>query len=98
MWEHPFQNVIFRASLLTMKSFKHKYAFEVISGILLIFALSGCGSSNAEKSAAAAPQMSPTAVTMVTAQPAPVNETSEYVATLKSRGSSVINPQVEGQI
>src|SRR4051812_39122504 len=88
----------FRASLLTMKSLKHKYALEVVVGFLMISALLGCGSSDAEKSAAAAPQMPATPVTMVTAQPASVNDTSEYVATLKSRGSSVINPQVEGQI
>jgi len=33
-----------------------------------------------------------------TAQSAPVNETTEYVATLKSRDSAVIMPEVEGRI
>ena len=32
------------------------------------------------------------------AQSAPVNETTEYVATLKSRDSAVVMPEVEGQI
>lgn len=32
------------------------------------------------------------------AQPSPINETTEYVATLKSRDSAVVMPEVEGQI
>ena len=37
-------------------------------------------------------------VQVKTAQPAKVNDTTEYVATLKSRDSAVIMPQVEGII
>ena len=37
-------------------------------------------------------------VKVMEAKATPVNETSEYVATLKSRDSAVIMPQVEGQI
>ena len=37
-------------------------------------------------------------VKVLEAKAMPVNETSEYVATLKSRDSAVIMPQVEGQI
>ncbi len=37
-------------------------------------------------------------VKVQTAQSAPVNETTEYVATLKSRDSAVIMPEVEGRI
>jgi RND family efflux transporter MFP subunit len=37
-------------------------------------------------------------VKILEAKTMPVNETSEYVATLKSRDSAVIMPQVEGQI
>jgi len=37
-------------------------------------------------------------VKVLEAKAVPVNETSEYVATLKSRDSAVIMPQVEGQI
>ena len=32
------------------------------------------------------------------AQASPINETTEYVATLKSRDSAVVMPEVEGQI
>lgn len=37
-------------------------------------------------------------VKVMEAKPMPVSDTSEYVATLKSRDSAVIMPQVEGQI
>ena len=37
-------------------------------------------------------------VKMVTIQPAPVKDVSEYVATLRSRHSTTLSPQVEGQI
>ena len=37
-------------------------------------------------------------VKMVSIQPAPVKDVSEYVAMLKSRNSTTISPQVEGQI
>ena len=37
-------------------------------------------------------------VKVIEARPTPVNDTSDYVATLKSRDSAVIMPQVEGQI
>lgn len=37
-------------------------------------------------------------VKVMEAKAVPVNETSEYVATLKSRDSAVIMPQVEGQV
>lgn len=37
-------------------------------------------------------------VKVIEARPVPVNDTSDYVATLKSRDSAVIMPQVEGQI
>ena len=35
---------------------------------------------------------------MAVAQPTPVNISSEYISTLKSRNTTSINPQVEGQI
>jgi RND family efflux transporter MFP subunit len=37
-------------------------------------------------------------VKVLEARPVPINDASEYVATLKSRDSAVIMPQVEGQI
>jgi RND family efflux transporter MFP subunit len=47
---------------------------------------------------AAAPEARGTPVKIVEARAVSVNDTSEYVATLKSRDSAVIMPQVEGQI
>jgi RND family efflux transporter MFP subunit len=62
--------------------------------IVLMFFLSGCNSSKSAK--AGAEQSMP--VKVQTAKPAKVAETTEYVATLKSRDSAVVMPQVEGVI
>src|SRR6185503_957100 len=40
----------------------------------------------------------PTPVKIQVAQAVPIDDSSEYVATLKSRGSAAIMPQVEGHI
>lgn len=42
--------------------------------------------------------MPPTPVQIVAAQPAPIEDASEYVATLKSLRSTTVQPQVDGQI
>jgi len=44
------------------------------------------------------PQMPPTPVTLATAETRPIEETTEYVATLKSLRSTTIQPQIDGQI
>jgi len=44
------------------------------------------------------PQMPPTPVTLATAEARPIDETTEYVATLKSLRSTTIQPQIDGQI
>src|SRR5262245_25201545 len=44
------------------------------------------------------PQMPPTPVTLATAQARPIEETTDYVATLKSLRSTTIQPQIDGQI
>jgi RND family efflux transporter MFP subunit len=77
-----------------------KSIFPLLMIVVLAMMLIGCGNSDAagNPNASAAPQMPPAQVGMVTAQPAPVNDSSEYVATLKSRNSSTIIPQVEGQV
>ena len=62
--------------------------------LLAVLATSGCGKDT--KAAPPGPQAMP--VKVYEAQAVPVNETSDYVATLKSRDSAVIMPQVEGQI
>jgi len=56
----------------------------------------GCSRNAAQNPHAGGPQAMP--VKVLEAKPVPVNDTSEYVATLKSRDSAVIMPQVEGQI
>src|SRR5580765_403254 len=44
------------------------------------------------------PAMPAMPVKILVAQSVPVDDTSEYVATLRSRGSAAIMPQVEGHI
>jgi RND family efflux transporter MFP subunit len=56
----------------------------------------GCGTKQSAKPAGAGGQAMP--VQMLVAQPQSVNDTTEYVATLKSRSSTTISPQVDGQI
>jgi len=44
------------------------------------------------------PQIPPTPVTLATAEARPIEETTVYVATLKSLRSTTIQPQIDGQI
>src|SRR5262245_3531719 len=46
----------------------------------------------------APPQMPPTPVMLATAQAQPIEQTTDYVATLKSLRSTTIQPQIDGQI
>jgi RND family efflux transporter MFP subunit len=55
---------------------------------------SGCGKNSGAQQQAAGPM----AVKIEVAKAVPVSDSSDYVATLKSRSSAVIMPQVEGQI
>lgn len=69
------------------------------TGMLLAFSLfgvAGCGSKSASQASAAAPPAA--SVTIQTVQSAEIQEASDYVATLKSRRSANISPQVDGQI
>ena len=54
-----------------------------------------CGSG---QQAAAPPSMPPAKVELTTIEPKPVDRTTEYVATLRSRRSSQIRPQVDGVV
>src|SRR5579862_7545762 len=68
-----------------------------LSTVLLLAAAGGaCGGNSARGAAPQGPAGIP--VKVQTAQLVSVKDTSEYVATLKSRNSAVIMPQVEGQI
>ncbi len=59
--------------------------------------LAGCSTGNVSGSAAAAAPAA-TPVKMEPVRSIVVNDSSDYVATLKSRNSAVISPQVDGQI
>lgn len=68
--------------------------------LLLVIAASAmnvaCSTNAAQNPQAAGPPAMP--VKVIQAQPVPIRDAGEYVATLKSRDSAVIMPQVEGQI
>src|SRR5438105_4426737 len=78
---------------MTLNRIKFPYAALVA---LCLSMLAGCGSKNAAPASAAGPPAMP--VTLQTVRSADIQESSEYVATLKSRRSSNISPQVDGQI
>jgi RND family efflux transporter MFP subunit len=54
--------------------------------------------SRGQTAPAGAQGMPPSAVVLATAQPKPIEDASEYVATLKSLHSTTIQPQIDGQI
>jgi len=64
---------------------------------LAMAGLAGCNAGNASGSASAASPAA-TPVKMEPVRSLTVNDSSDYVATLKSRNSAVISPQVDGQI
>ncbi len=83
-----------------MLRFFAKTPFFILSGILpgallaALFLTTACGDSKAAKPDA--PQAMP--VKVITAKAQRVDDTTDYVATLKSRDSAVVMPQVEGII
>jgi len=64
---------------------------------LALLATVACNSSG-QQAAAGPPAMPPTPVELAVAKPAPVEDATEYVATLKSLHSTAVQPQVDGQI
>ena len=64
-------------------------------GLVSLLAVVACSTKAAQNPQAGGGAMP---VKVMEAKAVPVNDTSEYVATLKSRDSAVIMPQVEGQI
>jgi RND family efflux transporter MFP subunit len=66
-----------------------------VAAALLAFTASACRRG---EQAAGPPQMPPTAVNLASATTTPLDETTEYVATLKSLHSTAIQPQIDGQI
>lgn len=66
------------------------------TGLLVLLATVGCSGGGAQNPQASGPGAMP--VKVLEAHAVPVDDASEYVATLKSRDSAVIMPQVEGQV
>jgi len=78
-----------------MSRFFAKLPSLILGGALLCLPLfTGCG--NSREASAAAPHAMP--VKVQTARDQKVDDTTDYVATLKSRDSAVVMPQVEGII
>ena len=77
---------------------KHNILKEslLLLAIACIGAASGCSANAPENAHASGPPAMPVKVQV--ARATPVNDATEYVATLKSRDSAVIMPQVEGQV
>jgi RND family efflux transporter MFP subunit len=72
-----------------------KGSITISSLLLLSLLVAGCG-NNVDAGKAAGPQAFP--VKVVTAQAQMVPQSTDYLATLKSRNSAAIQPQVEGDI
>ncbi len=64
----------------------------------LLAAWVGSACNRGGQAAAGPPQMPPTPVSLATAQSKPIDQTTEYVATLKSLRSTTVQPQIDGQI
>jgi RND family efflux transporter MFP subunit len=79
------------------KTFQRRIADGLLAGgLAAVVATLACSKNAAQVPPAGAGGGMP--VKVIEAKAVPVNDTSEYVATLKSRDSAVIMPQVEGQI
>ena len=76
----------------TQRSARPLIAF--LAGVLIALSVAGCA-----RDQVAGTQGPPAmAVKTVVARPITIPDTTEYLATLKSRHSTALNPQVEGQI
>jgi RND family efflux transporter MFP subunit len=64
--------------------------------VLFLGAVAACGRGGATGAGPPAAARPPTAVEIVTVEPKPVERTSEFVGTIKSRRSTSLQPQVEG--
>lgn len=81
-----------------MLRMQNKHEFRTIALIFILFSgMIGC-SGNAKPAQPAGGGFQAMPVKVMEAKAMPVNDASAYVATLKSRDSAVIMPQVEGQI
>ncbi len=65
-----------------------------LAAIALSVAIAGCGRNQASEN----PNIPATPVQTVVVRDVPISDDSEFLAALKSRHSSALNPQVEGQV
>jgi RND family efflux transporter MFP subunit len=79
-----------------MSGFSLRTPFPVLACVLLAGLVFTTACGNDKEAKAAGPQAMP--VKVQTAKDEKVNDTTEYVATLKSRDTAVVMPQVEGII
>jgi len=70
--------------------------WALVAAFALVLLTSACSRNAAQNPKAGGPPAMP--VKVLEARAVPVNDATDYVATLKSRDSAVIMPQVEGQI
>jgi RND family efflux transporter MFP subunit len=70
-------------------------AAGVVAALTMMTAAMAC---NRSPSAGAPPAMPPTPVALADANPTTIEDTTEYVATLKSLRSTTVQPQIDGQI
>jgi RND family efflux transporter MFP subunit len=78
------------------EEFSESWIWSGLTVIMVLAVMSlGC-TSGAQNPQAAGPHAMP--VKVVEANPVPIKDIGEYVATMKSRDSTVVMPQVEGQI
>lgn len=81
-----------------MSSIAGRKLLCVVSGFAGLIWVVGFVAGCAQKEAAANPQMQAMPVKTEVVEPVAIPDTSEYLATLKSRHSTTLNPQVEGHI
>ena len=81
---------------MTYGPFATKGRLPLAAIILSVAGLTACGDNSAKGQPAAGGQAIPVKVQV--AQAVPIKDATEYVATMKSRDSAVIMPQVDGQI
>jgi RND family efflux transporter MFP subunit len=72
--------------------------FRRSGAVLALAALSAAACNKGSSAAAGPPQIPPTPVAISQVQPTPIEDTTEYVGTLKSLRSTAIQPQIDGQI
>jgi RND family efflux transporter MFP subunit len=68
------------------------------AGVAALFAAAALSACNRPSSQGPPPAMPPTPVALATASATPLEDMTEYVATLKSLRSTTIQPQTDGQI